>query len=201
MEGQKFDSHWDHWDFSLTLTFRPHYGPGINISSNRNEYHGISLGERWLVHGADNLATSCADCLQILEAPSSSWPKGLSRPAQGLLYLLIENSYWITKSCWSIQLAVLNKNVTNSSPSCCWQLWVTNCLYVCPLKQTKTALNNWCNVITDNNCFNSYVKSYHYFLFLKWRFWWICFWLLWQRRPEKGLVSLFVAQYFLEDTA
>jgi len=26
-----------HWDFSLTQSFRPHYGPGVDSASNRNE--------------------------------------------------------------------------------------------------------------------------------------------------------------------
>lgn len=54
-------------------------------------------------------------------------------------------------------------------------------------------------MITDNNGFNSHVKSYHYFVFLKWHFWWICLWLLWQGRQENGVASLFVAQSFPED--
>ena len=32
----------DHWDYSLTYSFRPHYGPGVDSASNKNE--GISTG-------------------------------------------------------------------------------------------------------------------------------------------------------------
>ena len=35
-EGQGFDSRWYHWNFSLTQTFRPHCGPGVDSASNRN---------------------------------------------------------------------------------------------------------------------------------------------------------------------
>jgi hypothetical protein len=28
-EGHGFDSGWCHWNFSLTWSFRPHYGPGV----------------------------------------------------------------------------------------------------------------------------------------------------------------------------
>jgi hypothetical protein len=36
-EGRGFDSRWCNWNFSLT-TYRPHYGPGVDSASNRNEY-------------------------------------------------------------------------------------------------------------------------------------------------------------------
>jgi len=43
-EGRGFDSRWGHWDFSLTQSFRSHYGPGADSTSNRNEYQGYFLG-------------------------------------------------------------------------------------------------------------------------------------------------------------
>jgi hypothetical protein len=33
-EGHGFDSRWCHWNFSLTQSFRPHYGPGVGSVSN-----------------------------------------------------------------------------------------------------------------------------------------------------------------------
>jgi hypothetical protein len=27
-----------HWDFSLTSSFRPHYGPGVNLATKISEY-------------------------------------------------------------------------------------------------------------------------------------------------------------------
>jgi hypothetical protein len=33
-----------HWNFSLTLSFRQHYGPGVNSASNGNEYQEYFLG-------------------------------------------------------------------------------------------------------------------------------------------------------------
>jgi len=42
-EGRGFDSRWCHWNFSLT-SFRPHYGPGVESASNRNEYQECFLG-------------------------------------------------------------------------------------------------------------------------------------------------------------
>ena len=42
-EGRGFDSQWCHWIFSLTQSFRTHYGPGVNSASNRNEYQECFL--------------------------------------------------------------------------------------------------------------------------------------------------------------
>ena len=34
--GRGFDSRWCHWNFSVTYSFRPHYGPRVDSASNRN---------------------------------------------------------------------------------------------------------------------------------------------------------------------
>jgi hypothetical protein len=36
-EGRGFDSRRCDWNFSLTQSFRPHFGPGVDSASNRNE--------------------------------------------------------------------------------------------------------------------------------------------------------------------
>jgi hypothetical protein len=43
-EGRGFDSRWCHWNLSLKLSFRPHCGPGVDSTSNRNEYQEYFLG-------------------------------------------------------------------------------------------------------------------------------------------------------------
>jgi hypothetical protein len=43
-EGRGIDSRWCHWNFSLTYSFRPHYCPGVDSASNRNEYQEYFLG-------------------------------------------------------------------------------------------------------------------------------------------------------------
>jgi hypothetical protein len=43
-EGRGFDSRWCYWDFSLPLTFRPHYGLLGGTGFERNEYQGFLLG-------------------------------------------------------------------------------------------------------------------------------------------------------------
>jgi hypothetical protein len=42
-EGRGIDSRWCQ-NFSLTQSFRPHYGPGVDSASNRNEYQECFLG-------------------------------------------------------------------------------------------------------------------------------------------------------------
>jgi len=56
-EGRGFDSQWCHWNFSLTQSFWPHYGPGVDSASNRNEYQEYFLGVK----------AAGADCLDIRE--------------------------------------------------------------------------------------------------------------------------------------
>ena len=43
-EGRGFYSRWCHWNFLLTLSFRPQYGPGVDSASNGNEYQEYFLG-------------------------------------------------------------------------------------------------------------------------------------------------------------
>jgi hypothetical protein len=59
-EGRWFVSRWCHWNFSLTYSFRPHYGPGVDSTCN-------SKGGRCV--GLTNLPTSCADCPIALHLP------------------------------------------------------------------------------------------------------------------------------------
>jgi len=43
-ESRGFDSRWSHGDSSLTYSFRPYYGPGVDSACNRNEYQEYFLG-------------------------------------------------------------------------------------------------------------------------------------------------------------
>ena len=43
-EGSGLDSRWCLWNFSFTHSFRPHYGPGVDSASNRNECQDYFLG-------------------------------------------------------------------------------------------------------------------------------------------------------------
>ena len=70
-EGRGFDSRLCHCDFSLTNSFRSHYGPGVDSASNRVEYQEYSLGgggsKGGQCVGLTVLPPSCADCLEISE--------------------------------------------------------------------------------------------------------------------------------------
>ena len=69
-----FRSRWGHHDL-LTQSFLPHYGPGVDSASNRNEYQWYLLGEGkgdnggWCV--GLTLPPSCAECLKILRTSTS----------------------------------------------------------------------------------------------------------------------------------
>jgi hypothetical protein len=81
-EGCRFDfrCRWYHRSFSLT-SFRPHYGPGVNSSSNRNEYQERFLGDSgFRCAELTNLPLSCADCLEVWEPQ----PPGTLRASPGL---------------------------------------------------------------------------------------------------------------------
>jgi hypothetical protein len=43
LEGRGFDYGWFHWNSSLTKSFWPRYGSGIDSTSNRNEYQEYFL--------------------------------------------------------------------------------------------------------------------------------------------------------------
>ena len=79
--GRGFDFRLCHWNFSLTLTFRPHYGPGVDSASNRNECQEYFLGGKdGRCVGLTTLPPSGADCLEIWEAQ----PPGTLKACPGL---------------------------------------------------------------------------------------------------------------------
>ena len=43
-EVRGFDSRWCYYNFLLTYSFRPHYGPRVVSASNINEYQEYFLG-------------------------------------------------------------------------------------------------------------------------------------------------------------
>ena len=56
-EGRWFDPRWCHWNFLLTKSFRPHYSPGVDSASNRNEYQEYLLGGK------------CCRCVRLTTLP------------------------------------------------------------------------------------------------------------------------------------
>jgi hypothetical protein len=60
-EGRGFNSGWCHWKFSLTQSFRSHYGPGVDPAPNKNEYQEYFLGGKGgRCVGFTSLPPSCA---------------------------------------------------------------------------------------------------------------------------------------------
>jgi hypothetical protein len=89
-EGHGFDSRRCHWNFSLMLSFRPHYGPVVNSASNRNEYQEDFLGGKGGQSvGLTTLPPSRCRLSWNLGASTSWNPQGLSRPVMGLLYFYL----------------------------------------------------------------------------------------------------------------
>ena len=64
----------------MTQSFRPHYGPGVDSASNRNQYQEYLLGwgKGGLCVKLTSLPPSCANFLEILGASSSWRSKGLA---------------------------------------------------------------------------------------------------------------------------
>jgi len=108
-QGREFDSRWYHWKFSLTWSFRPHSGHGVDSASNRNEYQEYFLwgkGSRYV--GLITLLPSCADCLEIWEPQTP----GTLRACPGLPYWSAYNASptcwkWTARSYWPISYLII----------------------------------------------------------------------------------------------
>ena len=85
-EARGCDSRLCHWDFLLTEFFRPHYGPGVDSASNRNEYQEYFLGGKGgRCVELTSLPTSCANWHEIWDPH----PPGTIRVCLGLLQGLL----------------------------------------------------------------------------------------------------------------
>ena len=86
----------------MTSSFWPCYGPGVELPSNRNEYQRYLLGgEGDQCIGLTTLSPLYADFLEILGA-SKSWSlKRMSTPVEGLRYLALPHSNFVSNvPCW-----------------------------------------------------------------------------------------------------
>jgi hypothetical protein len=81
LERWGFDSQWCHRNFSLPQSFLSHYGPGVDSSSNINQYQEyFPVGKFGRYIWLTTLPPSCADCLEIWEPH----PPGTLRVCTGL---------------------------------------------------------------------------------------------------------------------
>jgi hypothetical protein len=89
-EGRGFHSRWSHWNFLLTLSFRPHYGPGVASASNINECQEHFLGSKGgRCVKLTTIPPSRTDCPEIWEHQPPRNHQILSRPVEGLLTYLL----------------------------------------------------------------------------------------------------------------
>jgi len=99
-KGRGFDSRCCHWDFSLTSSFRSHYGLEVNSAFNRNEYQEYFLGLKGgRCVGLTTLPFICADCLEIWEPQPHVTFWACKRRVGGLLYLLLYLWYSASYVC------------------------------------------------------------------------------------------------------
>ena len=63
-------------DGATRISFRPHYGPGVDSASNRNEYQEYFLGVKGGRYvGQTAVPPSCPDCHEIREPQPSAIPR------------------------------------------------------------------------------------------------------------------------------
>jgi hypothetical protein len=69
--------------FQFTWTFQPHYDPGVDSASNRNEYQESSWRGKGRAARKANNRHLWADCLENMGASKSHNPMGLHGLLQG----------------------------------------------------------------------------------------------------------------------
>ena len=85
--GSGSNSRWCHWNFSLTQSFRPHYGPGVDLPSNRNEYQEYLLGGK----GCPCVGAGIA--LPVLRL-ATGWKVRGSNPGRGEIFRTLQDRPW-----------------------------------------------------------------------------------------------------------
>jgi len=126
-EDRGFDSRWCQQNFSLTQSFRPHYGPGVYSASNRNEYQEYFLGVKaagtWGWHYHLHVPT-------VLKSGSLN-PLEPSRPVQACNEIALPFTVRLAQSCHlQYRSCIIQRNITRPdnyhlSPPRVWAVdWV-----------------------------------------------------------------------------
>ena len=75
------------WIFHWHNSSRPHYGPGVDSTCNRNEYQEYVVeGKGGRCVGPTTLPPSCGDCLEVWEPQSPGTLRDCNKNVQGLIY-------------------------------------------------------------------------------------------------------------------
>jgi hypothetical protein len=90
--GCRFDSRLCHWNFSVTYSYRSHYGPGIDSASNKSEYQAYFLGSKG--GGCVRLTTLPPSCAVVMKSANPNFlePSGPHQACNGTaspLYIYI----------------------------------------------------------------------------------------------------------------
>jgi hypothetical protein len=92
LQGHRFDSQWGYLDLLLTWSLWPHYGPGVNSTSNTNEYRGCLLGKKGAIHRAHNLATFILQMSRNSRSLNLLEPSGPVKTCKGIAFRVLWNA-------------------------------------------------------------------------------------------------------------
>jgi len=83
-----------HWQ-----SFWPHYGPGVDSVSNRNEYQVYFLGGKGgQCIGLTTLTSSCAKCLEILEPQPPETLRAAVQACNGVALCALPRLEWVVNA-------------------------------------------------------------------------------------------------------
>jgi hypothetical protein len=95
--------------FSITKSFQPHYGPGVDSASNGNDYKRIYLGRGKArpAHKSDNLFAICEPIVYKIWDPRHLTTLSAFTPVTGLALLLLAlyKGDYLCKCC-SLEIAL-----------------------------------------------------------------------------------------------
>jgi len=99
------------WGFFIDIILWPHYGPGVDSASNKNEHQGYFL---WSKGGRcvrlTPLLTSCTDCLENLRA-SIFWSP--TRTCPGLYRDTFNFTFYSTYVVYIVTVGIKAVNTTD----------------------------------------------------------------------------------------